>query len=106
MFARIVRMTLKPNSGTAFTRTLESDVIPVLRKQKGFRDEVTFVSQDGREAVGISFWEDKQQAEAYSRQAYPEVLKALGNVTEGTPEVKTYEVANSTVHQIAARAAA
>ena len=33
----------------------------------------------------------------------PEVLKALSKVVEGTPEVLTFEVANSTSHRIAAR---
>lgn len=106
MFARIVRMKLKPNSATVFSRTIESDIIPILRKQNGFRDEVTFLSPDGKEAVGMSLWDDKEHAEAYNRQAFPEVLKALAKVTEGAPEVKAYEVANSTVHQIAARVAA
>jgi hypothetical protein len=30
------------------------------------------------------------------------VLKALGNVVEGTPQVRTFEVCNSTFHKIAA----
>jgi heme-degrading monooxygenase HmoA len=99
-------MNLKPNSETDFTRILESDVIPLLRKQKGFRDELTVLSPDGREAVGISVWDGKEHAEAYNRQAYPDVLRALERVTEGPPQVKTYEVANSTFHKIAARVAA
>jgi heme-degrading monooxygenase HmoA len=106
MFARIVRMTLKSNSNAEFARTLENDVLPLLRKQKGFRDELVFIAPDGREAVGISLWDEKENAEAYNRQAYPEVLKALGKVTEGTPEAKAYEVSSSTFHKIAARVAA
>jgi hypothetical protein len=51
-------------------------------------------------------WDQKENAEAYSRDGYPAVLKALGNVVEGTPQVRTYEVANSTFHEIAARVAA
>jgi hypothetical protein len=34
------------------------------------------------------------------------VLTALANVVEGTPQVRTYEVSNSTFHQIAARVGA
>ena len=37
-------------------------------------------------------------------EAYPEVLKALGKVVEGTPQLQTYEVSNSTIHKIATRA--
>ena len=80
MFARTVRMHLKPNSVTQFTQTMEKDVIPVLRKQPGFRDEVTFLPADGSgDAVAISFWEKRENADAYQRGAYPEVLKALAD---------------------------
>ena len=37
---------------------------------------------------------------------YPEALKTLAKVVEGTPEVHTYEVSNSTFHKIAAHATA
>ena len=103
MFARTVRMQLKPNSVPEFTLTVEKEVIPLLRKQQGFKDEITFVPSDGKEAIGISLWEQKENAEAYSRGAYPEVLKAMAKVVEGTPQVQTSEVSNSTWHKIAAR---
>jgi hypothetical protein len=96
-------MQLKPNSVAEFTGLLETDVIPLLRKQQGFKDEIAFVPSDGKEAVGISLWEQKENAEAYGRGAYPEVLKALAKVVEGTPQVQTSEVCNSTFHKIAAR---
>ncbi len=103
MFARTVRMQLKPNSVPEFTLTVEKEVIPLLRKQQGFKDEITFVPSDGKEAIAISLWEQKENAEAYSRGAYPEVLKAMAKVVEGTPQVQTSEVSNSTWHKIAAR---
>ena len=103
MFARTVRMQLKPNSVGEFTLVVEKEVIPVLRKQQGFRDEITFLPSDGKEAVAISLWEQKENAEAYGRGAYPELLKAMAKVIEGTPQVQTSEVSNSTWHKIAAR---
>jgi hypothetical protein len=106
MFARHVSLHLKSNSVREFTDTIDKEVIPLLRKQKGFQDEITFVTSSGMEAVGISLWDQKENAEAYNRGTYPEVQKALAKVVEGTPEIKTYEVANSTFHKIAARVAA
>jgi heme-degrading monooxygenase HmoA len=104
MFSRNVRIQLKPNSTAQFTQTLEKEVLPLLRKQEGFQDEVTFIVPGGTEAYAISFWQSKENAEAYSRNGYPEVLKALGKVVEGTPQLQNYEVSNSTFHKIAARA--
>jgi hypothetical protein len=105
MYTRNVSLKLKGNSVPEFTRTLENEVIPVLRKQKGFRDEITLVAPERNEAVAISFRDRKEDAEAYNREKYPEILKALAKVVEGTPRVESFEVANSTSHQIAAKAA-
>jgi len=102
MFARNVTMRLKPNSVPEFTRTFENDVLPLLRKQTGFQDELTLVIPGGAEVVGISMWEQKENAETYERGTYQQVLKALSKVVEGTPRVQTYEVCNSTFHKIAA----
>lgn len=106
MFARHVSMRLKPNSIPEFTRTLENEVIPLLQKQRGFRDEIVLVVPSGTEAVGISLWDQKEHADAYNRETYPEVQKLLAKVIEGTPRVQTYEVSNSSFHKIAARATA
>jgi len=104
MYTRNVSIKLKSNSAAEFTRTLEKEVIPLLRKQKGFQDEISFVAPERNEAVAISFWDKKDNAEAYNRETYPEVMKVLSKVVEGTPRVETFEVANSTSHEIAASA--
>jgi heme-degrading monooxygenase HmoA len=105
MFTRNVTMKLKANSAAEFTRVIENEIIPILRKQKGFRDEVTFVAPERAEAVANSFWDTKEDAEAYNRAGYQEALKTLSKVVEGTPKVETFEVANSTFHKIAAKGA-
>jgi hypothetical protein len=104
MFARSVSIRLKTNGVAEFARLIEKDALPVLRKQKGFQDELTFVVPGGGEAVAISLWDEKQNADSYGRNAYPELLKALGRVVEGTPQVRTFEVCSSTFHKIAAPA--
>jgi len=101
MFARNVSMHLKANSIGEFSRMIEKEIIPLLRKQKGFQDEITFITSSGLEAVGISLWDEKENAEAYNRGIYPEVLKALAKVVEGTPQIQTYQVSNSTFHKVA-----
>ena len=106
MYARKVSMNLKPNCAHELTRKLENQVIPLLRKQTGFQDEITFVAPGEKKAFGISLWGTKENAEAYNRATYPEVTKLLSGLIEGSPEVESYEVANSTFHKIAATVAA
>jgi hypothetical protein len=97
-------MQLKPNATTEFTNVIESKVLPLLRKQKGFREEITFLAPDRSEAIAISFWDSKEEAEAYNNNVtgYPEVLKTLTNLVEGTPRVGLAEVATSTFSKLAA----
>ena len=106
MYARRVSLQLKPNSTAEFTRRLEKQVIPMLRKQSGFKDEITFVAASGTEAFGVSLWDKKENADAYNRGPYAEVTKILANLVEGTPRVDTYEVSNSTFHKIGVTATA
>jgi hypothetical protein len=106
MFARSVSFHLKPGRAAEFTQLLDKDIIPMLRKQKGFQDEIALVAPGGADAVGISVWDLKENAETYAHGAYPRVLKALEQVVEGTPQVQTYEVSSSTFHKTVARATA
>jgi len=103
MYARRVSMDLRPNSTADFTHKLEAEIIPLLRKQGGFQDEITFVAPDGKQAFAVSLWDSKESAEAYNRGSYAEVTKILSKLVDGTPRVKSYEVANSTFHKIAAQ---
>ena len=103
MYARNVTLHLKADKAAEFTRTLETDVLPMLRKQTGFKDEITFLASEGNEALAISLWEKKENAEAYGRDTYPAVLRSLERVVEGTPEVDSYEVSNSTFHKLASQ---
>jgi heme-degrading monooxygenase HmoA len=103
MYARNVTMHLKANKASEFTSKLENDVLPILRRQPGFKDEITFLATERDEAVAISLWDRQESAEAYSRETYPAVLQKLQGLVEGTPKVESFEVANSTFHQAAAR---
>ena len=106
MFARNVSIHLKSNMLSDYSRTFEKEVLPLLRKQNGFKDEITFASSDDTEVTAISLWDNKANAEAYNTKAYPEVLKTLARFIEGTPKVQTGEVVNSTFHKISVAVAA
>jgi len=99
MFARKVSMHLKANGAAEFKQKVENEVIPLLRKQAGFLDEITFLYPSGKEVHAYSLWESAEDAEAYNRGAYSEVTKMLASAIEGTSRVQTYEVLNSTLQK-------
>src|SRR5580704_6176027 len=101
MFARKVAARLKPNSLTEFTNIIEREILPWLRTQEGFLDLITLAVPDGSQVTTISFWDQKGNAQAYHSSGYPEVLKILGKLLDGTPYVKTFDVVSSTLQRTA-----
>ena len=95
MFARNVSIHLKSNMLSDYTLAFEKDVLPLLRKQNGFKDEIIFAGSGGIDVTAISLWENKADAEKYNTNAYPDVLKTLARFVEGTPKVHTFDVVNS-----------
>jgi len=106
MFAHKLSMYLKNDGALAFKHKIEADIIPLLRKQKGFLEEITFLYLNGREVHAFSLWETAEHAEAYNRGTYPEVVRMLASVIEGRPLVRTYEVLNSTIRNAVAAVSA
>ena len=101
MFARNVSFHLKSNMLSDYTRTLEKEILPLLRKQKGFKDEITFSNPGSVDVIAISLWENKANADTYNTNAYPEVLKTLARMIDGTPKVQTFEAITWTFHKVA-----
>ena len=106
MFARNVSIHLKSNMLSDYTRTFEKDVLPLLRKQNGFKDEITFAGVGGDDVTAISLWENKADADTYNTNTYPQVLKTMERFIDGTPKVHTSDVVSSTCHKIAVPVAA
>lgn len=100
MFIHQVTLKLKDNSAPGFTTIVEKNVLPLLNKQSGFRDAVTFVSTDRSEAICYTFWNTNEEAEVYNKAGNLEVLKALTNITEGTPQIQDFSLSNSTFHKV------
>lgn len=105
MFARKVSLRLKADAAGPFIQKMEDEIIPLLRKQKGFLDELTLISQGGKEIYAYSFWESSEDADRYDRTAFKEVTDLLVGLIEGALRIHTYMVANSTFHKIASAVA-
>jgi hypothetical protein len=100
MFARNVSIHLKSNTLSDYTRMFDKEVLPLLRKQNGFKDEITFAGPGGVDVTAIT------DAEAYNTNTYPQVLKTMARFIEGTPKVQTSDVVTSTLHKLDVHATA
>ena len=102
MYARNVTFRIKANQQSDYTHTFENQILPLLKKQKGFKEEITLCNPGSQDAVSVSLWEHKNNADEYNTRTYPEVLKTLGKVIDGTPRVQTFETVVSTFHNVTA----
>jgi heme-degrading monooxygenase HmoA len=100
MFARHVAVKLKPGTLSEFTRVMDYEILPWLRKQKGFLDAITLAVPGGKEIVSISFWDQEKNAQVYNSTGYPEVLHILKDILTGTPQVRTFDVVSSTMQKV------
>ena len=101
MFVRKVSVRLKSNAISKFTSLMEGEILPWLRTQEGFLDLITLAAPDGSEVQALSFWDQEDDARAYNSSGYPEVLRVLAELLDGTPYVKTFEVVSSTLDRFA-----
>lgn len=92
MFARSAHFRVKSlDLAAEFTRTLEDEILPLLRKEEGFKGEITLSNPGNLERISISLWEKESQADTYAANIYPQVLKMLSKVVDGAPKIRTFE---------------
>ncbi len=92
-FARNVHFQIKGGKETEFNNLFEKEVLPILRKQNGFLEEMTLVGIKGADC--ISLWDNRKNAETYGTATYPQIVQKLSPFIDGTPKVETYENATS-----------
>ena len=101
MFARHVTMQLKPTIANKFPAAIGREILPLLRKQRGFLDEFLLMTPEKREVVAIGLWETEEHPENYHRDVYPQIEEILNRFAEGIPVVMKFEPQYSTFHTIA-----
>ena len=107
MFTRIVEVTAKSGKAKELSNTINDKVLAILKKQVGFVDE-TFLASDTEpdRVMALSFWNTREDAERYNRDQYPAVHEIMRPLLDADPVVRTFSVASSTTHKIAATKAA
>lgn len=103
MHTRIVETASKQGKARELCHTIDEKVLPILKKQTGFVDELVMVSDsDSNRVVSISFWTTKEDAERYNREQFENVKKTIQHLLEGAPDVRTFDVHSSTAHRLTA----
>ena len=96
IFARRVSFDILPGKDTEFKSVLNNEILPLLKKQDGFRDEMVLLKEN--HGMGISLWRTRENINTYNTTVYPEVAKKLTPYLKSQPMVEVYEVTHGTIN--------
>ena len=86
MYARNVSFRLKSNMQSDYTRTFENEILPLLRKQKGFKDEITFLNPASQDAIAITLWGKQEQCRRIQYQHLSASVEDADECNRRNPE--------------------
>ena len=93
MYTLLIEGTLNPEKKSEFLSYWNKEILPTLKKQQGFVDEVLlFGSQDPNLGVGLSFWKTKEDAERYRREVFPKLAGSVQHLMNRAPSVRSFNV--------------
>jgi len=82
MFTRVVEVITTSGKKREVADTIRGRVLPILKNQPGFVDEIVLVSEtEPNRILALSFWKTKEDAERYHRDEYP-TINGLAHLIE------------------------
>lgn len=107
MYTRVVELTAKPGKTNELCSTVIEKVLPIMKKQPGFQDEIVLASNTHpNKVLSLSFWNSREDAERYRSEQFTQVTEVLRHFCDGNPKAATYDVSASTVHRVTSGKAA
>jgi heme-degrading monooxygenase HmoA len=90
--ARSVRFDIATDKNEEFHTLFRNEILPTLKKQDGFKDELLLV-QD-QHVLAISVWNNVDSIRKYEASTYPQLDKTLRPIMNGKPTVQTFRYAS------------
>ena len=87
--ARSVRFDIATDKNEEFHTLFQNEVLPILKKQDGFKNELLLV--ENQHVLAISVWNNADSARRYETATYPQVDKTLRPVMAGPATVETFQ---------------
>jgi len=102
MFVRMVSAKLKVNQHKQFSELFQNKLVPMVRKERGFQDMMLLGVSGAPEVLVMSFWDSRETMETSEKNLSSKIQEMLFPLLEGPPEVKTFTLAYSTMHDVPA----
>jgi hypothetical protein len=107
MYMLLIDGKFKQGKKNEFLKAWSSQILPLLKKQEGFVDEILCFEEGTQPGgVGLCFWNTKEQGERYRREIFPQTKKFVEHLLEGSPTLRGMEVGAAETFRISAGKAA
>lgn len=101
MIARHIEVTIQPDRYNEFRTLYENEIVPILRRQTGFLDELALVTENKTDRhIVVTLWKTKNDAENYHKREYPKIQEMLKPFLVGTPTVEYFNVEHTTFRKV------
>jgi heme-degrading monooxygenase HmoA len=99
MHALHIHATLKPGKKEEFLKTFNAQILPLLKKQNGFVDEILLFEEHSDTGFGLSFWKSRKDAEQYQHNVFEQARSRVEHLIQGKVTIRNCEVeASETFH--------
>ena len=88
--ARSVRFPIVAGKKVEFTKLFNDKVLPLLRSQDGFKNEIMMINDD--HVIGVSVWSGSDSLQKYATVTYPKVEQILSSLMSGKPQIENFEL--------------
>ena len=93
MFARAVNIQFQSGKVDEASQIVQDLIVPILKRQKGFKSQLLLTQRDTGKAISINLWETEGDLTAFETgPLYRELMGKLGGVLAGPPVGERYEV--------------
>jgi heme-degrading monooxygenase HmoA len=106
MYMLFIDGDLKPGKKDEFLKAWNSQILPLLKKQPGFVDEILLVEESVEQPRGLSFWKTREDGERYLREGFPQAKDFVQHLMQGSPNIRKFEVESAQTFNIRGRKAA
>jgi hypothetical protein len=93
-------MSIKPGRARDLAAVMESEIIPRRWREEGFQDAIILIAPGGLEAIDLSLWSRREDADRQGGRASERVRRRLAEFLDAAEPARTFQVWNSTFHAI------
>jgi len=97
---------IKAGRKDEFLTLWNSKILPEVKQQHGFMDEILLFEDPGNVAIALSFWTTRDDAEQFLRNGFDNAKSHVVHLLDGAVNIRRFDVKSSETFKITSPKAA